>query len=257
MNDFDRLIEESYRGFGTSARLDLDELRLLYYGRKDIYISFSDKGDYYFETQSRELHRPDSILCFAVNDVVGRKVTSSEFYANVFRPRITGRRINDVRRYDRDDLNSDLILLQRELRYSDDDWIGIVSPILRDTTIRFDFDRLWDITDDIARRRGGDHGQQWNWLLRKVLKISIISDPDGTGNISFGRQPTTLFIDYNNKSDLDILPIQANRIDPRKHTRERVERKVQRMGVKRNRIAKRRVDQRIIAPRVWDRMFGL
>lgn len=253
---FDQLIEESYKGFGGSAILDLDELRLLYYGRRGVFVTFSDDGEYQKEASARELYRPMSIACFPVNDVVGRKVSSPDFYANVFRPVVAKRSIQDIRRYTREDLMADLAILKLETTMSDDEWDSFVRPTLMSATIRHPFERLWNITELVADNWGGDHARKWNTLLFDTLQYSMISDPVGLGIVALGRTPVSLFFDVNNKEDLDVLPIQKNRIDPRRHVRDRIERKVFKMRGSRNRVAKRRVDRRNLDPNFIQRTFG-
>lgn len=241
--NFDELLDEAYRGFATGANVELSELRLLYYGRKGIHIAFSDAGEYSFETTVHELDRPDGILCHPLNDVISRRVNSSEFYANVFRVG-SGRTIEDIRRYTRDNFNVDLTKLQNMKLLDEDTFDELATPIIKDVRIRHYFQRLWDLTGDIAKEKGGENfGKVWRDILMRLGYTRIV-DTSGTGIIVSGRRPVTMYLDYANRQDLDIVPIQKNRLDPRLHTRQSVERKIARMGVRRNRISRRRVETR-------------
>lgn len=237
--NFDELIEEKM-GFGTGSYMDLDELRLLYHGRRDIYIEFTDDGEHVTSPQPTEIDRPDSIVCYPVNDVIGRKVSTSEFYANVFRINKTrGEFIKNINHYTSDDLAGDLILIRQLSPSSEDDTNMIISDIMRDTRIRKPFERLWAITEFISKTKGSDFGRVWNRLLRDMGYIGF-ADPSSSGLFTGYRTPAVIYVDYSGRSDLDILPIQKHRMDPRRRVRDKVERMVARMGARRDRIAKRR-----------------
>ena len=238
--NFEDKLEEAMM-FGTGSYMDLDELRLLYHGRRDIYVSFTDQGDFYFQTQNNEIDRPDSIVCYPVNDVIGRKVSTSEFYANVFRLNKTkGEFISNINHYTNDDLAGDLVLI-RQMNISDADTReDIINDIMRDSRIRKPFDKLWNITEFLSKTRSS-YGAVWKKMLMDLGYIGF-ADPSSSGIFTGYRTPAVIYLDYKSRSDLDIIPIQKHRMDPRKRVRDKVERQVRRMGVRRNRIAKRRVD---------------
>lgn len=239
--DFEKTIEEAM-AFSSGSYMDLDELRLLYHGRRDIYITFTDDGEYSFSTETTELDRPDSIVCYPVNDVIGRKVSSNEFYANVFRLNKTkGEFIKNVNHYSRDDLTSDIILIRQISPVSEDVTGSIIESILKDTTIRKPFDKLWNITEFISKEKGSSYGKVWRKLLMDLGYIGF-ADPSSSGIFTGYRTPAVIYLDHASRNDLDIMPIQKHRSDPRRRVRDKVERKVARMGVRRNRIAKRRID---------------
>lgn len=238
--DFVELIEESYRGFATGSYLELDELRLLYYGRWGIYVTFTDDGSYDFETTVRELDRPDGVLCHSLNDVIARRVSSSEFYANVLRIDSSGV-MSDIRRYTRDDFMRDVTKLREQHLVDDETFDGFLYEVQGNVRIRYDFQRLWDFTEELAKEKGGgDFGKEWKKMLMG-LGYDGFTDPHGTGIIAAGKRPVTLYMDYRNRRDLDILPIQKNRKDPRLHTRQQVERMADRMQTRRNRVAKHNI----------------
>lgn len=236
---FDDLIEEKM-GFGTGSYMDLDELRLLYYGRRDLYIAFTDDGEYDFEQSPREIDRPNSIVCYPVNDVVGRKVRTSEFYANVFRlNKNRGEFIKNINHYSKDDLMIDLAVIKDLSPADAAETDMIIQEVMYDTRIRKPFEKFWTITEYISKTRGSLFGRVWRKLLLDMGYIGF-ADPSNTGIFTGYRTPAVVYIDYQAKNDIDILPIQKHREDPRKRVRDKVSRMVRRMGVRRNRIAKRR-----------------
>ncbi len=236
---FDQVIEEA--SFGLSSHLDVVDLRALYYGRNNIYVAFSDDGDYTFEGGSRELDRPDAIICYDVRDVVGHKVRSSKLYANVFRlKKSSGIFLEDIRYYKRDELETDLSYLRAMQPVSTSVLEGIIYEVMRDTTIRHDFMKLWTITEFIAKTIDlRNFGSEWRELLISLGYIGF-SDPSKSGSLLGTKEVVTVYLDYENRQDLDILPIQKHRSDPRQRVRQRVDRKVKRLNVRRNRVAKRR-----------------
>lgn len=237
--NFDELIEESFKGFGTSQVMDLNDLRLLYHGRRAVFVSFTDKGDYSFEPQVGELDRPDGIVCYAVNHVIARRVQTSEFYANIFRMGSQKKDITDIRRYGTDELKSDIEKLRKDGPIDEDMLEIFINDVLKNVRLRSAFEKLWELTETIAKTKS-DYSKEWRRLLLKVLGYGSIQDPGGSGILVLGRAPAVLYLDYTNRNDLDILPIQGKRSDPRRYVVERVERMVRRMGVRRRRIAKRR-----------------
>lgn len=240
MNIFERKLEEA-ASFGLSSHLDVVDLRALYYGRNDVYVSFTDDGDYEIEGSSREMDRPDGIICYEVSDVVGKKVQSSHFYANVFRMKKTnGTFLSDIRYYRKEDLTNDITLLTA-MKLIDDTMLDrIIYSVFRDTTIRHEFTKLWTITEFVAKSISSrNFGEEWRDILLSLGYIGF-SDPSKTGEIMGERKVVTIYLDYEKRTDLDILPIQKHRTDPRQRVRQRVERKVKRLGVRRRRVAKRR-----------------
>lgn len=233
----DTLIEEAFEGFGTSQVMELDDLRLLYKGRRDVYVSFTDKGEYFTEAGMKELDRPDSIISYEVDDVVARKVSTSEFYANVFRM-VSRRPIEDIRKYDARDYQKDVERLVAA-RVGPPDLLDIfIRDVKENVRIRSSFERLWMLTETIAKTKE-DYGEKWRHLLMQVLGYTSIHDPGGSGLLILGRAPVALYLDYGNRNDLDILEIQAQRNDPRRSVRNKVEREVRRMGTRRARVARR------------------
>jgi hypothetical protein len=239
---FEDTLDEAYRGFGQSSHLYTTDLRTLYYGRPDVYLTFTNDGEISTENTAQEMDRPDSIICYDIRDVIGKKVTSSAFYANVFRIKKSGGEfIDDIRRYKKDELLADVAILRAIKVIDPIDFDAMWKKINRDTTIRHDFVKLWLLTEFIAKQRNSrDFGEVWQSLLLRLGYIGF-SDPSKTGVLVGEREPVTIYLDYESRKEFDILPIQKHREDPRQRVRDKIERKMKRMQytTKRNRIAKR------------------
>lgn len=234
--NFNELIEENYRGFAQGSQLDLVDLRLMYYGRDSIFVSFTDDGEYATETEDTEMDRPDGIICYPVNDVVAQRVKSSRFYFNIFRYRNNSGHLKDIRRYTRDDFTRDVIEL-KEMGFDPEIFEFYVEDVTRDVKIKHPFERLWILTENLSRLNGSSNAS-WASIFAK-LGYTQLSDPTGTGIIAVGRSPVSLLIDHTGKEEVDILPAQKKREDPRTYVRDRVARRVKTLRNSRKRIAKR------------------
>jgi hypothetical protein len=237
---FDDLLKESYLGFATGSDVDLSDLRLLYYGRKNMFIAFTDDGLLSDEATSREIDRPYGLLCHELNAVVGHRVKSSAFYMNVLRINTTpSRTLSDVRRYSNEDLLRDLNVAKLLTKMNDTEWGVYIKPILGDVTIRFPFEKLWFILHDLSIKISKDkYDRVWASLLQEI-GYDMIKDPYGTGMLALGTSPVVLSLDASDRDAVDILTAQKRRFDPRRATREKVERLKKSMRNSRKRIAKR------------------
>lgn len=227
-------INEAYAGFGQSAHMDVKELRRLYYGRKEIYVTFTDNGDINITDEQS----PESLLCYELNDVIGKKVKSNDFYAYVFRAdKSRGKFIDNINEYSRDDFLRDVEYLRLYgYEYQLDE---IVNFYGFNSYIRKDFERLWNVTYQIALRRLPDDA---NYMWSNVLfDLGYTGFHDPSNSDLFGdKQPTTLLLNYKEREDLDILPIQEYREDPRSRITKYVNREKMKMRGAKNRVAKRR-----------------
>jgi len=234
--DFEQTIQEAYRGFGQSAHLDVSELRLLYYGRPDVFISFTDDGD--VDIHHDEL--PECFISYDVRDVVGKRVRSSDFYAYVYRiDKNRGRWMHDVRRYKKDDFFNDMDILREK------DWVEeeildeIIAQVGMDSRVRYDFERLWEVTKIMALSISASNFRLiWKHILQSLDYIGF-SDPSRSGMLG-KKEQRSVYIGYDKREDLDILPIQKWREDPRRRVERQVERYRRRMRGARNRVAKRK-----------------
>lgn len=233
---FDNLIEENYKGFGQGSNLDLVDLRLMYYGRIGVYVAFTDDGEYETKTSSYEMDRPDGVICHQVNDVVGRKVKSSAFYMNILRIQ-SNASILDVSNYRINQFWKDVDTL-RDMDVELDILNFYVDEVVGDTKLRSPFDRIWALTEHLARMKS-DYGREWQSILM-YLGYDAVEDLRGSGVITLGREPVTLVL-YHDRviTDIDILHAQLHRTDPRKRTSDMVARKLKTLKNERNRIAKK------------------
>jgi len=241
---FEDLIEEEM-AFSNASYMDVTDLRALYYNRRDLFVSFTDQGDYYIDPQYNELDRPNSIVCYRVEDVVGRKVATSYFYANVFRLKLSNslQWIDNIRKYSWRALDLDVLSLEL-LGYTDPTNVKRVADnVMKMTTIRSPFEKLWTITEYIAKDAGGDdYASLWRKLLLD-LGYGAITDPTKTGILTGEKKPVTIYLDFGAREDLDILNIQRYRQDHRQRVKQHIDLKLKRMANSRNRIAKVNPDQ--------------
>ena len=218
-------LEES---FSNASYMDVRELRVMYYGRVNMYASFTDNSEY--ETPPDEV--PDGILAYSVDSVVGRKVSSEKFYAKVFRAKKSGGRfVEDIRDYSREDLVEDVSILQ----ITHDDAEQIYKDVMADGRIRRDFDRFWKITWLVAKK----NQKKWNKILRDLGYIGF-EDRSGVGVLVKKKTPVALFLDKKQQS-LDIVPIQRYRKDERARVKELVDYRVRKQAPVRNRISKKNI----------------
>lgn len=234
MKSFEEQIEESM-GFASGTFMKLNELRNLYYGRRDLYVSFTNDAD--LDTKNNGM--PNGLLGYAVNDVVGRRKSSNNFYGWVYRYSPTADSIIfDVRQYTKDDLRHDIEILQdKDYGFDIND---IVNNVLTSLSITHPFRKMYKITEEIATSVSSDYTEKWREILFKDLGYGMISDPTQSGWLTGRKEPVNLILNYAKRMDLDILEIQKYRTDPRQRVRDQVFRKVKRFSTKRNRISKKK-----------------
>lgn len=226
-------IEES---FSFASYMDVREIRALYYGRLNMYASFTDNSEYDLRSNTR----PRGILSHAVDTIVGRKVSTEKFYAKVFRLRKSGGKfIEDIRHYSRDELLEDIEVLKVLSSTKEDDVEKAVSAVMANGRIRRDFDRLWEITKILSNR----DSRKWAQLFKDLDYIGV-EDKAGLGVLTKKKAPVMLLFDTRSKTDLDVVPIQKYRKDERARVKELVDKRVKQQATQRNRIAKQKVTVR-------------
>lgn len=226
-------IEES---FSFASYMDVREIRALYYGRLNIYASFTDNSEYDLRSNTR----PRGILSHAVDTIVGRKVSTEKFYAKVFRLRKSGGKfIEDIRHYSRDELLEDIEVLKVLSSTKEDDVEKAVSAVMANGRIRRDFDRLWEITKILSNR----DSRKWAQLFKDLDYIGV-EDKAGLGVLTKKKAPVMLLFDTRSITDLDVVPIQKYRKDERARVKELVDKRVKQQATQRNRIAKQKVTVR-------------
>lgn len=221
----------SFAGF-----MDVKELKALYYGRMDMFVSFTD--DWNFIT-SGDGSRPDGILAHAIDTVVGRKVGTHLFYGRVFRSRVSGRSfLSDIKHYSGSRYTEDKELLSTVGFYKEEDIQNAISVVEADSRIRTDFERIWNITRILSESKGSQMANKY-WRETFIeLGYDGFNDPTGTGIIADRGIPVMLLLNYDRKEDVDIVHVQKYRVDKRKMTTDKIERENKKMKPRRDRIAK-------------------
>lgn len=233
--EFDKLEE----AFSMSTVMNVDEFRRLYYGRQDLFATFTDDGKMDID---HDIDAPAGYISYTINDVVARKVKTHEFYANVFRVtknRSSRRFIEDIKTYDTRQLADDLIVI-RSLNdiFSEQLIEDTIEKSMVKSILKSNFQKLWDITKTLAKTKGSAYQFIWRRIFMR-LGYNGISDLSGTGILVKKREPVTIVFDTR-VEELDIVPIQKSRRDQRRRIVDQVDRHVKRLATARNRVAKER-----------------
>lgn len=214
--------------------MDVSELRQMYYGRSNLYVSFTDSIKYIKSGKdSGTLVRPWSILANSVNEVVARKVSTPFFYANVMRINKKGW-LEDIRHYDDRQLKKDIDSLT-QLSFVEESFVNtIVEYVMERRQSSKKFEVLWEITKRLSK----NDEMLWNKIL---IGIGYTGFTDQTGTGIFGtRFPQSIILTEDVITYLDTVEIQKYRTDNRKRIKDRIE-QVQRLttsNTKKNRVAK-------------------
>ncbi|WGH49616.1 hypothetical protein [Alishewanella phage vB_AspM_Slicko01] len=231
------LLEE---GFGTSSVMNVNELRMLYYGRMNLYASFSNDADVEFELMP-DKDRPSGMVAHTIADIVGRKVKTSSFYAHVFRVKKTGslKFIDNIKTYDTSSLKKDINMLMKYPKLDEETLLDIMEKATNNMSLRSPFQRLWHMTREIAKAQNNSQYKIAWRLIFTYLGYSGIGDPNGTGLLNGGTRHPASIIFTRDVENLDIVPIQKFRKDERNRVKYDVHRAVAKMTVARKRVAKK------------------
>ena len=242
MNDFLKTVEKEQNAvqesFSSSSYMDVTELRALYYGRLDIMVSFSNDEHYILSGyHSGDLIRPWGVVGHTVEDVVGRRVSSSDFYGHVFRDKTKpANHLKDINSYPKAQLQEDLELLSL-FKYVDSERLeNARERVLRNPRAVSPFVQLWSI---MRLTFENSHDGDKRWAKAFVdLGYEAITDQRGIGLFT-DKKAGTLYFDIRSLERFDIVPVQKYRSDPRNRVRDNVDRIVKRLRVRRNRVAKK------------------
>jgi len=242
MTNFETILESETNilneNMSFASVMELTDLRALYYGRIDMYVSFTDDGDFRLSGyESGKLERPYGIKSYTVENVVGRKASSPDLYGIVFRRRGSGRYLSDIRSYSQERLNEDLELLDTLSYVDKDDLESAKAAVLFNPRMRRNFEKFWNITKRIADRKGQSGDKFWSRMLDD-LGYSGFEDPSGLGIIGKRGELCSIWLDEKSVEMFDIVPIQKRRRDPRRRIRDKIDREVKKMHSRRNRVAK-------------------
>lgn len=232
---FDAMIDQSLNEvFSNATYMDVRELRSLYYGRLNMYVSFTDNSKYITKNKDQ----PDGIIAHQVDTVVGRKANTNLFYGRVFRiDKSAGKFVEDIKTHSNDSLQTDLDAI-RALSFLKDSAVeDAINSVMTNSRFRTAFSRLWEITKRISK---GD-GALWSKILTSIGYIGF-ADQTGTGILSKKKHPVAILLDTGAKQDFDIVPLQKYRTDPRARIRDDVNHAVKKMSTARNRVAKKETE---------------
>jgi hypothetical protein len=222
--------------------MDVSELRMLYYGRLDILITFSNDDKFEMDgIVNDQLKHPKGFECYDINDVIGRHVSTDRMYAHVFRLDKTisnGRVIKDLRDYTDKDLSNDIARLN-EL-YTPEFIKLSVDKVKMDPRMRFPFESFWNITKDIADNYGSHGDEVWAKIMKKLGYVGFVDD--GYGLIGKKNKKITLLLKPNIVDQYDIVPIQKYRKETRKYIIDRIGNATKVMYTRRSAVAKEQTD---------------
>lgn len=239
MNEF---LEQLDEAFSNVSFVDVSELRTLYYGRQNLFVSFSDSGEYEITGyELGELDHPRGVISHSMETVVAKKIGTSLFYANVFRYRGGSTSILDINSYSRDDYKSDIETLELLPHIDFIDLSDALDKVASNVRLRSYFDRLWHLTKELAGS-GRQADASWAKILIDLGYHSLV-DNVGKGVIVTNRSPVMLVLDTSNILEMDIVPVQKYRKDRRMNVIRRINKKNKRLWLTRNRIAKRKTDK--------------
>ena len=226
--------------FSSSSYMELQELRELYYGRMDVYASFTNTYEHTFSNKEKnEYTRPYGILCHSVDTIVAKRAKTSLLYAFVFRYNDRSKNmISDIAAYTKIDWDEDKESL-KILPFVDEDAVTeIIDSIDNDINYKFHFHKLWDATKRIAKTINGREDKVWRLLFIELGYGGFVDN--GKGILAPMNQSAVLILNYDKRQDLDIMPIQKYKKDKRQSVVQFVNLRNKRMWAARNRVARRR-----------------
>jgi hypothetical protein len=233
-------LEQINETMSFASFMDVQELRDLYYGRLNIYVSFTDDGQW--EDSGKDyigdVVRPKSVLAYSVDTVVGRKASTPDLYARVFRLNKDANFVKNIKNYSKDDLNNDIEILSLVGFYDQEEIDEISEEVLADTLIRSHFDKFWEITKRLAATKGKQlMAAYWRKTLLD-LDYSGFEDQQGTGPFAEFRAQTVLIIDMKQAHMYDIVGVQKYQKDNRRNITSKIAREVKFLKGRRKRITR-------------------
>jgi hypothetical protein len=236
LTHFERLLEDTPN---SAQYMDITELKVLYYGRLDMYGSFSN--DEKLETsgidKNGDVKRPSGVSLYDVRDIVGRTVNSNKFYVHVARVKPRGGKLLNMESYGVIHFNRDIEKLKQMI---DEDYITeLVHIVNRDARIRYEGERIWKLTKMLSEPYNREADTYWAGLLEDLNYYGI---QDNKGIISKDRKPVLYIFNEKDLTVYDIVPVQKYKKDKRMRTIERIAEKTKRMYVDRSRVAQRKTE---------------
>ena len=222
--------------FSYASYMGVDEMRHLYYGRPNLFVSFT-QDDVVHKKGSTDPVTPYGIVAYHLNDVIARKAKTTELYAAVMRfKESSSKAFVNVSRYNYSSYKKDIDKLY-SFNYIEEAEIDfIVSDIEQAQKNQTYFERLWELTRRIAFRRSKSQ-LVWRYILMD-MGYTALNDHRGIGLFAKDGTPSVLILDFENADVVDIMPIQKYKKDPRSYVRKRIKLANKNSWVRRNKIAK-------------------
>lgn len=185
-----------------------------YYNRLDVFVSFTDDGEYDLTGKIDKNIRPDGIFAYPINDVVGRASREGTIYGRVFRHKTVVDGALNINQYRMDDFDKDKEKLEKLFpeKADDIDYLYTIVPGLLNADTAFA--RLWMLTYRVSLIVGGRSQYKATWaVMMRALGYDSVIDKVGRGIISKKRTPCLIVFDIkeNNVEDLEVVSTQANK----------------------------------------------
>lgn len=243
MQTFEQLLaEENASPINAASWLGLDELRMLYYGRPDILITFSNDDKFEMNGMvENQLKHPKGFKCYDIKDVIGRHVTTDRLYAHVMRLSKTiskGKVLKDLKDYTDKQLERDLESLTA--LYTAEFIKQYVDKNKMNAKMRFPFERLWYITKDIADNYGTHGDEVWTKIMKHLGYVGFVDD--GYGLVGKRNKKVTLILKPSIVDQYDIVPIQKYKKETRKNVVDKIGSATKLMYSRRSAVAKEKTD---------------
>jgi len=245
-------IEQLNEVMSFASFMDVQELRDLYYGRLNIYVSFTDDGEFDRDGKDAlgDVVRPKSVVAYTVDAVVGRKASTPFLYGRIFRLKKDANFMKNIQGYTKAELENDLELLEIVGFYDLEEIEEIKNDVLSDTTIRGNFEKFWEVTKRLAETKGRQLAPgYWRKTLLE-LDYTGFEDPNGNGPFAEQKAATALILDEKLIYMYDIVGVQKYQKEQRKRVRDWISRRVKYWKPRRKRIT--RMDKDLY----WQKRFG-
>lgn len=198
------------RRFSVTSVLDVSTL-WGYYGRLDCYASFTDTGEYDRTGEIDRNIRPNGVLGYPINDVVGRYSRETTLYARVFRYRDDSSHILNPAQYSMDHYEMDVKKVMKAHPKLEEELDEIYTLVPGQIRIRNAFSHLWQFTYMVAvKLSGGASGVNKKWAdVLMDLGYKAVLDKRGTGVMTTNRRPAILVLgqEYDHRRDIIDLEI--------------------------------------------------
>lgn len=203
------------RRFSVNSVLDVSSLNG-YYGRLDVFASFTDDGEYDLDARIDGNIRPHGVYGYMINDVVGRTSRETTLYARVFRYKTVSNDSLDVQKYTMDKYEEDYKRLLKKFPKWEEELDEIHTLVPGQLRTKNAFAHIWQLLFRFAAKlKRGIQAVKLMWgELFEVLGYEAVVDKRGTGVISANRKPCIVIFGKENnwKSDVEDLEIVSTQV---------------------------------------------